>query len=308
MKEAAAFWDREVVAPIHTPWMAHPDVRRYVNESISGDPHQWPIDWFIREYKSPRFGLALSIGCGTGALERDLLQRGLCDRFDAFDGSAVSLEIARAEAAAMGLSERVNYWIGDFNEPELPSRKYDAVFFHQSAHHVGKLEKLYRAILGVLKPDGILYLDEYIGPSRSEWNDERLEALRKLHRRIPNGVRLNEHLPPPIQDDDPSEAIRSSEILPQLRIGFDVEQIRGYGGNVLAILFAELRDPRDELVKQMIEAERAVLARGEPPFYAIIVARPKRGGARQIARVRYFVEPKLARVGRELRRLSRRAS
>lgn len=300
LKEAAAFWDREVVQPKHISWMAHPKVREYINESIAGPPGLWPMDWFVREYESPHFERALSIGCGTGALERDLLVRGVCGSFDAFDGSSVSIEAAKNEAATLGLSDRVNYWVGDFNEPQLPDTKYDAVFFHQSAHHVAKLEKLFRAVLAVLKPDGLVYLDEFVGPSRTDWTDELLAPLREANRSIPDGMRIYDHLPEPIQHDDPSEAIRSSEILPQLRIGFSIDTMRGYGGNLLAVLFEVMREPTEQVVEQLIDAERKLLASGVPPYCAIIVARPKTGLARMIASARYFVEPKVRRILREL--------
>lgn len=46
---AAKFWNREVVAPTHSSWMAHPDVRAYINESISGlrDPKLRRIRWEV---------------------------------------------------------------------------------------------------------------------------------------------------------------------------------------------------------------------------------------------------------------------
>ena len=100
---------------------------------------------------------------------------------------------------------------------------------------------------------------------------------------------------------DPSEAIRSSEIMPQLKIGFEVEAFRGYGGNLLAILYAELREHPRPIVKQLIETERELIRAGEAPFHAVVVARPKRRIAAGLANARYFLEPKLKRIGREVR-------
>jgi hypothetical protein len=45
---------------------------------------------------------------------------------------------------------------------------------------------------------------------------------------------------PPIEIDDPSEAIRSAEIREQLAVGFEIEHERGYGGNVLAVILPAL--------------------------------------------------------------------
>lgn len=294
LKEAAAFWDREVINPTHVSWMAHPAVRRYINSSISGDPGCWPIDWLVRTFPGLHVSSALSVGCGTGALERDLLSRGICESMVAFDGSQVSIDIACSEAQNAGLAHRVTYYVADFNKPRLPVSAYDAVFFHQSAHHVAKLEKLFRAVLRALKPGGMLYLDEFVGPSRSDWNDERVGVLRTVNALLPPEVRLHDELPLPIQCDDPSEAIRSSEILEQVGLGFEIEHLRGYGGNILSVLFEAMRNPGDDLVDQLIAAEQEILRAGEPPFHAVIVARPKGGVRKALASVRYLIEPKVS--------------
>ena len=110
------------------------------------------------------------------------------------------------------------------------------------------------------------------------------------------------YFPGPIQEDDPSEAIRSAEIIDQLRIGFETEQFRGYGGNVLAVLFPNLRPELvdQKTVAQIIEWERQVLSAGERDFHAVIVARPKRGFAAAVAKARYYAEPKIKRILRAL--------
>jgi SAM-dependent methyltransferase len=297
---AENFWDREVAAPTHTSWMEHPRVREYILQSISGSVEGlWPVDWFMRKIGSRRFGRGLSVGCGTGPFERDIIRKDLVDRVDAFDGSTNSLRIARDSAQAEGMSSRVRYFAADFNEPFLPRRTYDIVFIHQALHHVAKLEKLLRSVLLSLKRGGVLYLDEYIGPSRSDWNDALIAPQRSFFNQIPDEARRVTELPLPIQEDDPSEAIRSSEIIDQLRIGFDLREFRGYGGNLLSVLYPAVNFERTSIDK-MIEEEQRILGTGEKSFYAVIVATPKRGVSRLLASWRYFTEPKLKRIRREL--------
>jgi SAM-dependent methyltransferase len=297
---AENFWDREVAAPTHTSWMEHPRVREYIVQSISGSVEGlWPVDWFMRKIGSRRFERGLSVGCGTGPFERDVIRKNLVDRVDAFDGSTNSLRIARDSAKAEGMSSRVRYFAADFNEPFLPRRTYDIVFIHQALHHVAKLEKLLRSVLLSLKRGGVLYLDEYIGPSRSDWNDALIAPQRSFFNQIPDDARRSAELPLPIQEDDPSEAIRSSEIIDQLRIGFDLREFRGYGGNLLSVLYPAVNFERTSIDK-MIEEEQRILGTGEKSFYAVIVATPKRGVSRLLASWRYFTEPKLKRIRREL--------
>lgn len=186
--EKDSFWDREVTQPTHNSWMAPLQTRLYINEMISGRPGVWPLDWFQEWLGGRRFRKALSVGCGTGALERDLLLRNICDTIDAFDASRVSIDIARAEAASAGYADRVNYYVADFNEPALPRATYDAIFFHQSAHHVAKLEKLFRAMLRAATADAVIYLDEFVGavakrmdPGATRAVGRGLPALPPLH-------------------------------------------------------------------------------------------------------------------------------
>jgi SAM-dependent methyltransferase len=284
--------------------MQNPTIHDYINASIGTPEHpMWPLDWFQAWLGRRHFARALSIGCGTGALERDLVRRNLCDRVDAFDGSLASLAIAREESRRAAMDRRIGYFASDFNRPALPRRQYDMVLVHQAMHHVAKLEKLMRAILLVLKPEGLLYLDEYIGPSRHEWTEERYAAQRTFFATIPRESVYVTSLPYPIVPQDPSEAFRSSEIVPQLQIGFDVVAFRGYGGNLLAPIVPAVDwnlAPKN-LLARLIQSERDLLASGAAPFHALIVARPKRALSKRLASWRYFTEPKLKRIGRELR-------
>ena len=299
---AENFWDRESSAPTHTSWMEHPRVRDYILRSISGtEEGLWPVDFFLRRIGSRRFGRGLSIGCGTGPFERDVIRKNLVDRVDAFDGSTNSLRIARDLARKEGMLDRIHYFAADFNEPFLPRATYDIVFIHQALHHVAKLEKLLRRVLLSLKRGGVLYLDEYIGPSRTDWSDDRIAPQRAYFDKLPADAKRSATLPLPIQEDDPSEAIRSAEILEQLRIGFDVREFRGYGGNLLSVLYPVVDFDRTPIERAIIE-EQKLIAGGQRSFYALIIATPKRGLRKLIASIRYFAEPKLKRVVRELRK------
>jgi SAM-dependent methyltransferase len=289
MTTASAFWDEEITRQQHVSWLEDPLVRNYVNAAIGERGPRWPIEWFEDWLGERKFDRALSIGCGAGPLERGLVKRGLCRTVDAFDGSLVSLHLARETAEAEGVGDRIHYFAADFNEPSFRGR-YDVVFFHQSAHHVGSLEKLYGAILGVLKPDGLLYLDEYVGPSRFEWNDDVIAPHRAVYQSLPAALRLQPDVPYPIQADDPSEALRSSEIEPQLRPGFRIVARRPYGGTLLSVLYPLLRRDRltDAIVERLIDEERAMLARGMPSYYTVTVAQPRRALAKAVASAWYL--------------------
>jgi SAM-dependent methyltransferase len=287
--------------------MAHLLVRHYINRSIGGRDGSWPLDWFQETYPGLRFRRALSIGCGTGAFERDLVRRGIAERVDGTDLSEQSLAIANDAAREDDLAQRIHYFPSDFNSLELRPHSYDLVAFHQSLHHVAELEHLLAQVLGALTGDGLLYLDEFIGPSRTYWNAQRIRWYRVLYELLPREVRYFDAFQMPIQEEDESEAIRSGEILSNLCIGFDVEQFRGYGGNLLAMMFPDLDVERltREQVLTLIRGEKQLLAAGAQHFHAVITARPKQGWKRTAALARYRAERRFPGLFRELRFLRR---
>ncbi len=287
LRKTAEFWDQEHAAHEYRTWMEHPLVRSAINLRIGGTREMWPLDWFSATVSSRRFDRALSIGCGTGALERDLVRRGLCTSIDALDASFQSVVEAARIAEQEGFGGAVNYFVGDFNRLSLPASHYDLVLFHQSLHHVDELEFLLSTIMSSLRQDGLLLLDEYVGPSRTAWTPRTFAYARFAYDRLPASARLHRKLPLPIHPYDPSEAIRSGEILQRVAIGFETVEERQYGGNLLAPIYPGLATVTDETVASLIEQENAWLAEHGDSHYRIVVAKPRSGVQRRIARARY---------------------
>jgi SAM-dependent methyltransferase len=267
------FWDTEVVARRHVAWRGIWPIREYINQLIGGDVPRFAVDWFERWLGGRVFRRVLDIGCGDGTLDRQLVERGIALRVDALDGSLVSLQVAQRAARAEGFGDRIRYFNADFNLPAFPRARYDAVFFQQSAHHIAALEDVFDAVRLALKPNGLVYLDEYIGPSRADWNDALIAPHRREFEALPAEVRLTETLPLPIQDDDPTEAVRSSDIERVLRERFDVIERRPYGGSLLAVIVPNMRDAENAVYEQLIEREKALIAGGTPHYHAIIIAK-----------------------------------
>src|SRR5512143_4266674 len=85
---ARRFWeDGAPGEPEDHFWAAQPLVRRAINRRVTGDPNRWPMEWFAARYAPTPLPLGLSVGCGTGLLERDILGKGLCERVEGVDFS-----------------------------------------------------------------------------------------------------------------------------------------------------------------------------------------------------------------------------
>ena len=280
---AARFWDanrEKSKAPDY--WMAHPACRQAINLRISGSIHEWPLDWLRRVHVRRPFAYGVSWGCGLGAFERAAIRTGLVRQIDAFDVSEASLEDARREAAREGI-EGIHYRRGNFDDPELPRGRYDVVFFHASLHHVGALERLFRRMALCLKRRAAVYVDEYIGPSRGEWSKERLLRAQRVLDRAPAAARIRSEIDLPIEMNDPSEAIRSSEIPRFLSEFFDLVAWKPYGGQIVDLVMPCL-DPAwaaapegASFVREMLREEDDELSISpESTHYVVSFGRLKR--------------------------------
>jgi SAM-dependent methyltransferase len=237
---AATYWDHHHrVAEDPLFWMANPLCRAAINRRVTGDPNLWPLDWFAREFAGGGFRRGLSLGCGMGSLERSARRIALCDSILGLDFSAESLGVGRKRARAENV-RGVTYATADLNEPDFGVAAFDVVFIHQSLHHVVEVERLLDAAALCLLPGGLVYMDEWTGPSQDEWTPQLLARAAELFAAAPRSWRNHRRLKPPISLEDPSEAVRSSAILPAARQRFTTAAERPYGGQIVAVLLSQM--------------------------------------------------------------------
>jgi len=271
------YWSRAFRAGGVRTWAAEPVVRSRLNRRVSGTEEIWPVEWFAGEVVSQPFARALSLGCGEGALERDLMAKGLCREIVGLDLSPEALELARQRAREQGL-DGLHYQVVDLDRLQLEAAGYDAVFAHQSLHHVRELETCLDQVSRALRPQGVLYVDEYVGPSRDEWRPELMRQAEAVYRDLPRQVRRRRRLQLPVDRRDPSEAVRSADIIPVIEDRFRILHRRDYGGNLLSVIYPHLRldslgdEARDHLLGRILDREEELLAAGAPTFYTVIVA------------------------------------
>lgn len=256
--------------------MAHPLCREAINRRVTGSPDEWPLDWFARVHAGRPFARGVSWGCGLGAFERAAVRAGLVLEMDAFDISPVSLEAARAEARRDGM-DCIHYAAGDFDDPRLARRRYDIAFFHASLHHVSRLERLFRRLSFALKPRGAIYIDEYVGPSRDRWGEQELALARALFELLPREAKVATEILAPVEEHDPSEAIRSAEIPAFFHHHFETVEWKPYGGQVADLIFPCLSAAwaasaeGERAVKALLEIEEREIAR-DPSLSHHVVA------------------------------------
>ncbi len=272
-------------------WLSHPLVRERVYRRVSGDGNTSPTDW-LRQKITPRLPLerCLSIGCGTGHLERDLVWKRIASRIVGIDVVDEPLDYARQETARVGLTpSQVDFVKAEAREFLPTQSNLDAIFFLGSLHHFDRLDDLMTRVSAALRLGGLLYVDEYLGPSMHEWNWRSLFLANLFHNLLSWNVRRVGLVRAPRNPDDPTEMICSSEIRQAIQRHFRVESTRDYGGNLVSLIYPNLRRPSpersrptrqqfDRAVRFLLDCEELLLRYGRfvgvQSFHSVILATP----------------------------------
>lgn len=295
-------------------WVEHPKVQERINFLVSRDRKRDRFQYFIDKYFGRRLRggtrakRILTLGCGHGEFERGLAKYHFAETHDAVDLSPGAIEDAKRLAESEGW-RHIQYRVENLNSIQLPKCVYDVVFGISSIHHVAQLEHLFHQVVVSLKPGGYFLLDEFVGPNKFQWTDEQLAAANEqlcalpadFKRQILDGVLkgpMGRPAPEEVEAVDPSEAIRSGEILSTLRLYFDILEFRGYGGSLLHLLMGGIAgnfsedDPRAvRCLEHLFQVEDDLIAAGKLQHdFAVIVAR------RKPTRVEKILGPKAAYV------------
>jgi SAM-dependent methyltransferase len=275
-------------------WMQHDMVRERINRLVSGNRYvdvYGRLTEFLDENGMVKpLHACVSLGCGFGGLERDLLNRGLIGEIDGYDLSEGAVAEARRLAEERGLKS-IRYHVADMDRYGLPEGQFDAIFAHSSVHHVEALEALFENVRRALKPEGIFHLNEFVGPSRFQWTDGQLELINEYLDSLPERLRQTPTGRKPAAERptieqmlamDPTEAVRSAEIRGVVRQYFDVVEERPYGGTLLHMGLAgiaqnfDMRNHEDvQHLQRFFDLEDQMIARrviGND--FTVLIARP----------------------------------
>ncbi len=282
-------------------WLAVPEVQaRYQRRGCAGGNHGTWARYVVETFLRPRgldHGRVLSMGCGSGALERELAQLRMfssCDGIDVADGA---LAIAREEAAKAGI-DGLRYAVRDVRREPLERGVYDAVFFNGSLHHIDALEVVLDEVRASLVSGGLLVINEYVGARHFDFPDKQRRAISTAFAMLPPRYRRSfaagsygrEVCEAPLPDwrevkrVDPSEAVRSNEILPAIGERFDVIVRNDCGGSILQFLLSGLAGnfrhddpPSMRMLDALMAYEDALVDSGElDSDFVVLVASPRR--------------------------------
>ena len=275
-------------------WTRPRVVREYLHEMASGDPRCDWVTWMLHRYAVGQNLSVLVLGCGDGWMELALAGQPRVARIMGVDLSPEALARADERAANAGLAGKIRHAPVNLDSEPLPGGPYDLIFAHDVIHHVRDLNGLFSRISHVLAPAGVLLFCEYVGPRRFQYDQRRqeivgefLRALPEKYRRLPRtgglateGVRTD---PGELALQDPSEAVRSDEILPVARQKMRILDEIPYGGSILNPLLYEIaanfqdgNEADEAILRQLCAAEKVLIRTGAiPSDYMVVAARKK---------------------------------
>ncbi len=280
-------------------WLANAMVAGYYNRhATSGNESQHWINYVVEKYFTKRNNaeIMLSVGCGDGELERHISSLNVFDRIEAVDLSHERIKKA-TELALENNFQNIDYFIRNVEKDGLIGKKYDAIFYNSSLHHFNNIDNLILETAKLLKPDGVLIINEYVGPNRLMYSEKEKEIIQSVFDKIPKKYRTSlakenygEVLnsvsffdPREVEMTDPSEAVNSEAILPTINKYFQIIENNTIGGTLLHVVLQNIAGHFHEEDKEsmavlnfLFETEQSLIQKGEiTNHFALIVAKSK---------------------------------
>lgn len=257
-------------------------VREHMNRLITGDATQLWYEHF-KSRTHAHFSRALMLNCGNGWVERELLEAEVIDSAVGIDYSEQLLADARAAAAGRPLS----YLRRDVNVDPLPEGPFDLVVNFAAAHHIARLNKVFRELCRVLPTQGWMVSFDYVGPHRNQWDTQAWKAAHRLNSSLPLTLQQDlkyPHLPTMLQTD-PTEAVHSELVVPTFDRYFEVDEFIPVGGALAYLILTHNTGVfsttdvtlRDHWVERVIRTDAEFL-RKHPgsSLFAYFSGRPKK--------------------------------
>jgi ubiquinone/menaquinone biosynthesis C-methylase UbiE len=285
--EARDFWGKtakaraEGILPARIMgWLESPLVLEgYVQERQTGDPRKNWLAGTVERLGIPRGGRWLSLGCGPAGTEIWASRIGLFKEMEALDVSPGSIEQARKAAEERGVSN-IRFGQADLNALDLPGCRFDVAVMSMSLHHVKNLEGTLHQVRRTLVPGGWLLANEYIGPRQFQFPDRQTEIAQRLLSALPERLRMDAttgaiktmYVRHPVEywnRVEPTESIRSDEILREVERRFEIVVRADYGGTFLHLVLEHIIhnfDPGREddvaILRMLFAAEDSILRSG----------------------------------------------
>lgn len=265
----------EAPKPTRINWWESKIVHQHINRLVSGADSatagQGLIDRVKQISGGKPFECGVSVGCGIASKEFRLLQQGVVKRFVLFELSEARIARGKELAEQRGLGGRVEFRSDDAFSA-FDAGAFDFVHWDNSLHHMFDVMDAVRWSHHVLRPGGLFYMYDFVGPTRWQWTDKSLDLIERIRTLLPERMltdpwypdrhdtptlktRIPRKTPERIMRDDPSEAADSGRILEAVEKYFPQAEVKRIGGVIYHLGLSHIYHNIDE----SNEEDRAIL-------------------------------------------------
>jgi len=277
-------------------------VRAAINSRIAGDPAVSPEVYFAgRHGAAVPAPHALSLRSSDARLEAALVRgAGACARVTGLEDDEQRAQRANAGVSA-SLREQIH-----FQQASLlawsPEEPLGAVIARNVLHRQHDLDGALDRVEQLLAPGGLVFVDEFVGPSRFQWTDTQLEAINRLLASLPDellvevGAGKGQHKRAVVRPNlanhaaaNPDEVVCSDRIVAGLDARFERVEVHLYGGALYHQLFTRIMGnfaAQPELVRVLMELDALLTDLGvlSSDYVWGVWRRPSASGRRARAR------------------------
>ena len=289
LQKAARYWDTVVSTDVRTSWWQSPTIIQHVNGKLDSKQNSICHGAFhdaLASMEGAPFKRAVSVGCGEGKKELDLIQKGIVQHFDLYEISPARVERGRKLAEDLGIGGKVRFFLSDAFD-QCTESDFDLVYWNNSLHHMLDARMAVQWSHSRLKPDGVFAMNDYVGPSRFQWSDFALEAIAEFRASLPErllwlpqlGRAASRVVERPTLErmlsTDPTEAADSDNILPAVRENFPGAYIISTGGYIYFTALHNILQNFDEGGEELLMALHLddLLIKAGENLYAVAFAR-----------------------------------
>ena len=295
-KRVSAFWDENKWDKIPPYWCGFQPVQDHLSARAGNRFQHYHKTLLLKHLTGRKFRNGISIACGLGRAERGFVDLGMVDGvITGIDLSPGSIECARKEAERAGFSSRLKYLSSDiysYLSMKNNSAPIDLAIGVGGLHHVEDPFLLLSMLRNSMASDGILFVDEYVGPDYYQYDkltlaviNSILSALHPLDSSIwPaswEGFSKKSFL-----DSDPSEGIASSHIMPAIEENFIIKECFNLCGNIMLPIYGFMHAAMSntpssaaamgQLAVTIMEFERRLTDSGVmKPYFNCLLAYPR---------------------------------
>lgn len=291
---------KQVIEKDPIDYTQHPLLYQYsIAKRLTGSIHGNPLKQLATHFLNPPAKRILAIGSGMAFPEEWLAANGFAEHIIAYEASAVAVEAVRARLQTAGLEHKVEVRCGDVMQENLPDESFDVVFVQAAIHHFYDIEDMFALMHRVLRPDGLIVFDEYIGPDHHQYEPEVMAIMDEINHCLSAELRWDvlrketrESVPAAtlewMLEMDPSEGVHASQILPLTYQYFDVVYRGDYAGTIMRPFWVgilpnfDFENSKDASIARLIILMEEFLTRyGAIPHYHTRIVGKKRQTPRE---------------------------